>query len=452
LATPLDNTPGTVRPLLRLALPVLLEQLLVMLINYADTALAGQYLGKSELAAIGLMYYAVWLLQNVFSLVAIGSAALVARFVGSNDMKRARRVTEQSLLAGAALSLVMIVLVALGARSFVELMQLSGDSAEMATEYLWIVAPVLPFMMLEVIIIACLRGAGDTVTGLLVMAIVVVINLAVSWSLVAGLGPFPALGWTGLAIGTATAHFTGGVLLLATVLRRRSVMRLSRSVFRPDIQLMRRILRTGVPGGIDILLITFCHLWYLSIINAIGATEAAAHGIGVKIESLAYLPGFAFQVAAATMVGQALGAKDSKQAERAVLTGVLTGGGVMTAAALLFFFVPGLLVGLFVSGDSNAEVITTTIPLLRIAAISTPPLALLMIVGGALRGAGDTRVPLVLNLVGFLGVRIPGAYWLAYGLGWGLVGAWWAMVADVMVRCALILLRYRHGGWKRMKV
>ena len=190
----------------------------------------------------------------------------------------------------------------------------------------------------------------------------------------------------------------------------------------------------------------------MSIINAIGATEAAAHGIGVKIESLAYLPGYAFQVAAATMVGQALGAKDSKQAERAVLTGVLTGGGVMTGAALLFFFVPGLLVGLFVSGDSNAEVITTTIPLLRIAAISTPPLALLMIVGGALRGAGDTRVPLVLNLVGFLEVRIPGAYWLAYGLGWGLVGAWWAMVADVVVRCALILLRYRHGGWKRMKV
>jgi Na+-driven multidrug efflux pump len=212
------------------------------------------------------------------------------------------------------------------------------------------------------------------------------------------------------------------------------------------------------------LTIVSCHLWYVSIINSLGTAAAAAHGLGVRIESLAYLPGAAFQVAAATMTGQFLGAGDPRRATRSVLMACLVGGGFMVGAGLLFFFGGRWLTALFLS-DTTAATAEITVPLLRIVALSMPSLALSMILTGALRGAGDTRWPLLFTLIGFLGIRIPGAYLLAWdgiplpwtdavlpGLGWGVMGAWYAMVADTVLRSILVIWRFLHGGWKAVSV
>ena len=456
MSTPLIATPGTLRPLLRLALPVLAEHSLHLLVIFSDTVLAARYLGAEQrgtaaLAAMNVIFYALWFLENLFGLVAIGSTALVARFVGAGDWAAARRTVNQSFLTGAMLTLVLMVLGVLFVGDFVSAMQLSGDSARLAGQYLLLVILVLPAMMVEVIAVSCLRGAGDTVSGLIVMSIVVMVNLLVSWSLIAGWGPLPELGFRGLAIGTAAAHVTGGVLLLALLLRGRAGLRLQPGGMRPDLPLIRRLLRIGVPGGTDVILIVVCHLAYMAIINSLGDLAAAAHGVAVKIEALAYLPGAAVQVAAATLAGQYLGAGDHAKATRSVLLSVAIGGAGMTAMGVVFFVAATPLSAVFL-GESKPEVLAATAPLLRIVAISMPALAAAMILGGALRGAGDTRVPLVLNLIGYLGVRLPGAYFLAHVLGWGVEGAWIAMVADVFVRCGLILWRFLHGGWKRIKV
>jgi Na+-driven multidrug efflux pump len=223
-------------------------------------------------------------------------------------------------------------------------------------------------------------------------------------------------------------------------------------------------LRIGLPGGGDQLAIVSCHLWYVSIINQLGKTATAAHGIGVRIESLAYLPGFAFQIAAATLVGQLLGARDARRAGRAVLVTLLTGGSVMLAAGLLLVLVPEPLVRIFVAKD-KPELIALTAGLLPIVGAAMPALAVVSIVGGALRGAGDTRWPLVITLFGLILVRIPLTQFLAHdyvhvplldatlaGLNLGVAGAWYAMVIDASVRCLLILYRFFHGGWKRIEV
>jgi len=449
--TSLATSRGTLAPMLRLAMPVLLEYLLHMVVIYSDTVLAGYYLGEADLAAISVLYYAIWLVENMFGVVSIGTAALVARFVGAGDWALARRVTCQSLAAGGVLSSLVVAVVVAGAPLFFSAVQMEGESARLATHYLWIVALAVPCMMVEIVAVAALRGAGDTVTGLIVMGIVDLVNLAVSWSLVTGWGPFPELGWYGLAIGTTTAHLAGGLLLIWLLARGRAGLKLQAGSLRPDMTVIRRILRIGIPGGTDVLLIILCHMWFLGIINSLGDLATAAHGVGVKIEGLAYLPGTAFQVAAATMIGQFLGAGDHRRAARGVLTSVLAGGAVMSAVGALFFLFPEPLVRLFVSARQE-EVIEMTVPLLQVVAFSTPPLAVLMIVGGALRGAGDTRVPLVLNLLGFLGVRIPGAYLLAHVVGLGLIGAWYAMVGDVVIRCLFMVVRFRLGAWKRVTV
>ena len=463
--TPLTRSDGTLRPMLVLALPVLAEQTLNMLVGYTDWWLTGHYLeGPAYQAAMALMAYVLWLFPCLFSAVAIGATALVARFVGAGDGTLANRVTNQAVLAGVLAAIAATAVSWWLARPFIAAMQLQDDAARLALRYIRIMVPVLPCIMFEQVGIACLRGAGDTMSGLVAKVIVNTLNVAISFVLVVGWGPFPRLGWEGLALGTAVAHGVGGLIILGLLVRGRFGLRLRLRWMRLDPDLLRRLMRIGIPGGVDTLALLGCHLVFVSIINRLGTVAAAAHGLGVTIESMAYLPGSAFQVAAATLAGQYLGSRDRRRAARSAWLSCLVGGGVMLAAGFAFYFGAEPLTAFF-TGDSQSETARTTVPLLRLVSITMPPLALTMILTGALRGAGDTRWPLAITFVGFLGIRIPLACLLAWqsvpipgtgmaivGLGWGVWGAWLAMVFDVFVRAVLVVARFLHGGWTRIKV
>jgi len=437
--------------MLRLAWPVLIEQFLVILVGLVDTWLTGQFLEQHHLAAMNLMAYALWLLPATFAAVGMGATALIARFVGAKDMSSAHRATNQAFVLGLGLSVAVTAVALPLAPAWVGAMQLKGDAADAATQYLWIVLPFAPAVMLEVVGNACLRGAGRMTASLAVMAVVNVVNVGVGVGLVLGLGPLPRLGWEGLAIGTASGYLAGGLLVTALLLSGRTGLRLDRRQLRPDPPFIRRILRIGLPGATDMLAVIACHLWFLGIVNRLGEVASAAHGVAVRIESLAYLPGAAFQVAATTLTGQFLGAGDPHRAGRSVLSACLTATALMTVAGIVLYRGARPLADAFLSAE-QADVAATAATLLRIVSFSMPALALTMVLSGALRGAGDTRWPLVLNFLGLLGVRIPAAYLLSHHLGYGVAGAWYAMVADLWIRCLLICWRFAHGGWKRIEV
>jgi Na+-driven multidrug efflux pump len=228
--------------------------------------------------------------------------------------------------------------------------------------------------------------------------------------------------------------------------------------------LIRRILRIGVPGGIDVVLVNICHLIYLRIVLSLGDVAAAAHGVAIQVEALGYMPGGAFQISAATMAGQYLGARDLVRARHSVLMACAVATGVMVAAGVVFYVAATPLAAFFLKGEA-AEVIPLAAQLLRIVAYAMAPLALVMVLVGALRGAGDTRWPLALNLLGIVFFRVPLAYYLAKpviylpvmgwtirGAGLGVVGAWYAAVTDIIARCILLILRFRHDAWQRIDV
>jgi len=450
--------------MLRLAIPILIEQVLAMLVWFSDRVLTGQYLDTPHLAAITLMAYVLWLMYGLFSVVFIGATAMVARLVGAGDTDSARRVTNQAFLLGGVLATASTLFWAVCGERVVLLLQLEGDTAALAVDYLRYIVPVLPLIMVEAVGIACLRGAGDMVSGLVVMAIVNVVNVAVSWSLVLGLGPLPVLGWQGLAIGTMCGYVVGGLLVLWLLLRGRWGLRIQWHRLRPDWDLIRRLLWIGTPGGVDTLSIIGCQLWFVSLINQLGDVATAAHGVAICVESTAFLPGVAFQMAATTLAGQYLGARQYRKAGRSVLMALAVGGGIMVAVGVIMFTQASHLPQLFLKAD-QVDVARQAVPLLRIVALAMPALALTMILSGALRGAGDTRWPLVFSLIGFLGVRMPAAYLLAFesvgipgtdltigGFGLGVQGAWYAMAIDLAVRAVLVLYRFGHGGWKRVEV
>jgi putative MATE family efflux protein len=437
--------------MLRLALPVLAEQSLVMLVGLAETWLAGHYLEQAHLAAVSQLTYVLWLFASVFSAVGIGATALVARYVGAGDWTMASRVTNQALLLGSGAALALVLVVAAAHGPLLTASRLEPEAAQLASRYLLLALPALPGMMLEAVGVACLRGAGRMVAGLVVMVVINLVNVAVGAGLLLGIGPLPELGWDGLAIGLSCGYLVGGLAVLGLLASGRAGLRLRWGEMRLDRLLARRLLWVGLPGGADMIAVVLCHLVFVSIINDLGSLPAAAHGVAIRIESLAYLPGHAFQVAAATLAGQYLGAGDQRRAGESVLMACLVGGGIMVTAGAAFFTWGAELAGLFV-GPEQADVARLAVPLLRTVACGMPALALMSILSGGLRGAGDTRWPLVFTFVGLVGVRLPGAWLLTHAWGWGVQGAWYAMVADLVVRCVLVVFRFFHGGWKRIEV
>ncbi len=464
MSTSLVDSPGTFRPMLRLTLPVLIEQMLHLLVGLTDMWLTGNFLpGEAYVAAMTLMIYALWLVGNVFGFVALGSTALIARFVGAGNRELANQVMNQSMTSGLIWSAALVAFAIPLAGYFPLVMGLDGLAAAAAHQYLVIELCVLPAVMVERVAVACLRGAGDMVSGLVVMAIVNVINMVVSYSLCSGLGPLPAMGWTGIAVGTAIGHCCGAAILIVLLAGGRAGFHLRLTDMQPDFEMIRRILRIGVPGGIDVILVSVCHLIYLRIVLSLGDVAAAAHGVAIQVEALGYMPGGAFQISAATLAGQYLGAKDLVRARNSVVMACALATGIMVIAGGVFYFAAEPLASFFLGGR-QMEVVPLAAHLLRIVAFAMAPLAILMVLIGALRGAGDTRWPLALNLIGVICVRVPLAFVLAHsvidvpligsfaGAGLGVVGAWYAAVIDIVVRCVLLMARFRHDAWQRIEV
>ncbi|MFM9116850.1 MAG: MATE family efflux transporter [Planctomycetota bacterium] len=461
----IDPSAGTLRPIIRLAWPVMTEELLNLLVGYTDWWLTGRFLkGDEYQAAMALMVYILWLIPSLFSAVAIGATALIARSMGAGDQRQAQRVAHQALLSGLVLSLFITAGMALGGPLLLRLLRLPAAAQPAALQYLLIIVPAIPAIMVEQVAIAVLRGAGDTVTGLLAKCVVNVVNAVVSAGLVVGWWIFPELGWRGLAWGTALGHVTACLLLLVALTGGFSQIRWRWQELRPDRGLLVRMWRVGLPGGMDMLAVLACHLGYVSIINTLGTAAAAAHGLGVQLEALAYAPASSFSVAAATLTGQYLGAGDAGRASRAIRQAILLAGTFMTSMGVAFACYGWLLVGWFVGADAQETTALAT-SYMRIVAWSMPCLAVTRILSGALRGAGDTRWTLIITFVGLALIRIPGAAWLSWdeltiplldwhvgGWSMGVRGAWWAMVIDVSIRCVLLSLRFAQGGWKRLQV
>jgi Na+-driven multidrug efflux pump len=272
----------------------------------------------------------------------------------------------------------------------------------------------------------------------------------------------PKFGIAGLAIGTACGHWCGAVIILVILARGRFGLRWDWSAARYNGELTRRILRIGLPAGFDLISVIACHMTYAWIIFRLGTEAAAAHGLGVQIEALSYLPGSAFAVAAATMAGQSLGAGRSDLAARRVAVAALAALVIMSGAGLLFYFGGGWVAAFFTGQDS--PVTRHTAELLKIVACACPAMAILQVLSAALRGSGDTRVPLVITFIGLVGVRLPLAAVFAWstvpligdvaipGLALGVAGAWLAMVLDVTLRSLLILARFASGQWRHVRV
>lgn len=437
------------RTVLRLAWPVVIQQVALTTVQLVDTFLVG-HLGADALAGVGLASILYWVPISGMMAIGIGATAVVARNVGAGNPQRSEVTLRSAQMLALIWGLAMAAVYFVAAAPMLRVMGAEPAALSQGVDYMQAAALGIPFYSVLFASNACLQGAGDTRTPMLIMLVVNLINGVLSWVLINGVGPFPEYGVQGAGLGYVGAAIAGVVLAAYSVLRRHSVVHLSLSkVTSIESVETRRILKVGLPTGVEQLQFMASFLLYTRIIATLGTTALAAHQVALRIEGLTFQPGFALGVAATTLVGQALGAKRPDLAEKAAVAAGRIAFVFMTAVGVTLMIFGGPITRLFIDDD---EVVDIGRKLLLIFGIALPALSISMSLGGALRGAGDTRAVLGIMTIGVWGVRLVPAYFLAVVVGLGVPGAWLAAVMDINVRAILMFLRFRQGRWKRIDV
>ncbi len=445
----IDEDTSTKKVVFDLAWPVIAEQSLATVTHIVDMMMVGR-LGAAAVTAIGLTMQPVFFSMALASALSVGTTALVSRFIGSNNSKSAASVLQQSVIISIIFSSVFAVFFYFMAPEVLNLMGAEKEVIILGTGYLRIMTPGFIFMILGFIVTAALRGAGETKIPMQVNIIINILNVIGNYLLIFGKFGFPELGVNGAALATTLSRSFGGMVLLFITFSSYSVIKLkAKNFFAFDIDLIKRILRVGVPTAMEESVRRLAQMLFVRVIASLGTTAFAAHQIAINAESISYMPGFGIAVAATTIVGQNLGAKNPEGAEKGSFEAWKLGSIVMGFMALIFLVFPEQLIKLY---TSDPEIISRGALNLRIIAFSQIPMGTHFIFAGSLRGAGDTKAVFYSTAVSTWVFRLLLGYLLVHTFNLGLAGGWIAMVIDWSVRGSYVFYRFKNGKWKTIDV
>jgi len=446
--SPTASRVDMMRMIWSLAWPAIMTFGLESLVGLIDTLMVGR-LGASAVAGVGVATQILNAVSVMNMALATGTVALVARHVGANERHVAEAVLQQSLYVAVVLGLTVAIPVVVWAPQLVAIFQVDAGVLAAGTGFVRTIMFAVPSMAMFAVIAAALRGAGDMRTPLVIGALVNVLNVCAAYLLIFGKFGLPALGVRGAALASTMAFTVGALLGLASLLRSTSVLQLRRTRLRPDLELARRIGAVGSPTGLEQLLMQIGFLMYLSIAARYGTSAVAAYFIGVKILALSFLPGFGFSAAASTIVGQQLGARQPQSAERSGWEANRLAMILMSIAGLVIFLLARPIAQLFID---DPEVVSDTVSFIHVLALAQPLMAADSTLGGALRGAGDTRFPLLTVIFGFYVARLGCAWAAAHVFALPLIWVWAALLGDYVMRAVLKAWRFNTGRWKGIQV
>ena len=440
------------RSVVRLAWPVVIQQVSFSMVQLVDTALVG-HLGADSLAGVRLAGQIFWFSQAGMVAVAFGSTAVIARNVGAGQPELASRTLRNAFLMALLWGLAMGISMWFFGHWGLGMLGAEEGAKHQGTVYLKATAVGIPLWSLIYAGSASLQGAGDTRTPMAIGVAINIVNIIVAYLLINGPGPFPRLEVLGSGAGFTSAAIVGSVLVLLVLASGTRVIH-----WRPwealnfDAMEARRVLNVGLPAGAEQVQFNVAFMIYTRVIASLGTAALAAHGVTLAIQSLTFNVGFALSVATTALVGQSLGAGRPDLAERSTYLTMRYSLGFMMALGVVMMAFGGPINDLFVGGENADEVIGIGRKLLFIFALAMPGLAVSLSLGGGLRGAGDTRAVLAIMAGATWIVRLVPAYLMAITFGLGVPGAWAAAVLDINTRAVLMFLRFRQGRWKGLKV
>lgn len=436
-----------------LAWPTMLEQLMSTAVQYVDAAMVGR-LGAQATAAVGATTTVSWLIGSTVSALGIGFLSFIAQAYGADDRARAARTSSQAVLAVLFSGTLFTVIPLLLSRRVPVWMHAAPEIQQVASQYFAILYMPMLARAASTIFGTALRATGDSKTpmraGLAMNLVNVVLNFLLIYEsrTVRALGlsiwlPGAGMGVIGAAIASAVCYAVGGVWITCA-LWKHPVISPRGQRLRPDWEVLRPCLKVALPSALQRFGTSFGYVAFASMINALGTIPLAAHSIANTVESAFYIPGYGMQTAAATLIGNALGARDERLMRR--LARMLVGIEMVlmvVSGGLLFIFAPGMM-SLF---TIDAAVIALGATVLRMVAVSEPFFGVAIILEGMLQGTGNTMAPFVFNIIGMWGVRILGTFVCTRLLHMGLVAAWACMIAHNLLLFLLLLTYCLRGRW-----
>jgi putative MATE family efflux protein len=448
-STPLTGASARSRQVIwSLAWPVIITMLSESLVGLVDMLFVSR-LGASSVAAVGVGAQILGAVSVTMTAVGTGTLALVARYVGARRPAEAERVMGQSIIIAAVLAALAIVPVIAFAAPLVAAFGVEPHVVELGAGFVRLVMLSIPASAVIFVVASGLRGAGDTRTPLLVGLTVNVLNVAGNYVFIFGKLGFPALGVRGSGLATALAFTVGMAFALVLLAFGKLRLRLDWGDLKLHGETIRRVLAIGTPAAAEQLLMQIGFFIYLLFAARYGTDAIAAYFIGVRILALSFLPGFGFAAAAAALVGQNLGAGYPKRAESSGWHATWMSVALMSTTGVAIFLLAEPIAHLFV--DTPA-VVAGTVSFIYMLAASQPLMAMDFTLGGALRGAGDTRFPLLTVVIAFYGFRLGFAWLVVSVLNLSLTWLWAALIGDYVARATLKAWRFKRGAWQAIAV
>ena len=427
-----------------LALPVVLSSLLQRSVGIVDIFLVGG-LGSSSIAAVGIAQIMIFVMMSVSWGINVGVTVLVAQLWGAERKQDAARAAYQAmLLAVGAAGLITLLGLTFGGQ-VAALLGANASVQGILSDYTKIIFTYIFFTIAVNVLAGIMHGTGDTKTPLYATLIVNILHVIVAYPLIYGYRGFPKLGVKGAAIAIAISESMGAAFLFFHSLRKRYII-ISRAL---EIRYTIMMWKLGYPILIDRLLQNMGSLFFAKVILLYGTAVYAAHQVGLAIEAFSFMPGYGIAVAAATIVGQNLGAGRPAEARLSAYEANRLAVILMALMGLVFFFFP---YGLLRAFTRDPEVIRYGMLYMKIVAFAQVPLAITMVVGGSLRGAGDTGFIMFATIAGMWFVRLPVAALLAAVVKTEIRYVWSVMIIDWLVRMTLLLWRYHKENWGRLKI
>jgi putative MATE family efflux protein len=445
-----------------IAWPATVEAILQTTIRMVTSSLLGNIPGQAALAvsASGLADRITRLSWGIFAAVGTGSTVMVARSIGAGEQQRANRFAEQALVLGAILILTVTTVLLLFTEELIWFFynqdgSLAEDLYRMTIDYLRYTAWGVPLMSINQIIGALMRGAGNTRVTMVTNTAANITNAFLGFCLIYGNFGFPEMGITGAAVATVISQGVGAVMAIIIFIKFQTNISVSFARFRMLWRDVFEIFVIGIPHASEMLLMQFGQIALGGLIGSMGVIELAAHNQGLTAESLSFMPAMGFGIAATALVGQSIGVGSVTLAQKYVK--VLAKWNMMLTAvtASMLILIPRQIFSLL---TYDTDVIALGSRYLIIMGFVQIPQQLTAVFSGALRGGGDGRATLLNSLLGLWCIRIPFSFIMGssltvfgvtIGFNLGIMGVWYAMAVDLLVRFTVASLRYRQGVWKK---
>lgn len=438
--------------IIQIAWPSLCELFLTSLVSMVDTMMVGG-LGPAAISAVSIATQPRFLFMNLCMALNTGTTAMVSRARGMQDRERADRILRQCMVLVTFIGICSSILGYLFAEPLIRFMANSGLEDEViaqGTTYLRIQFLFFPAVAWTSTITASLKGTGQAKPSMVYNTIANVVNICFNWLLINGNWGFPKLGVTGASLATGFGQTVAfGIALWCTFSGRFYCTMHLKNLLQFDRDILSGIAKVGIPSMIEQFIMRFGVIIYTRTVASLGTVEYATHNIAMNIQSMSFMIGQGFAVSSTSLVGQSLGKQRPDMAEHYSRRCRNLGFYVAVVIGILFFIFRKFLVGLY---NREPQILEIGAKLMFFVAILQPFQANQFILGGSLRGAGDTKFTAMVMLITIVGIRTFTALLLVNVLKMGLVGAWIALCLDQITRSFIIMARYNTGKWKKIKL